>query len=328
MKFFITGSSGFIGSRVVAGLLAKGHEVTGLDRRAPTADLPPGATYVEGDLLDRERMIASVVASRAEVVIHLAAKTGLREAPPDSPHFAANTRGTENLMDGIRQAGTVRRALYTSTKYVYRGAPPAPHREYEPNTSYGRSKAAMEELVWEADGAAAEWCIVRPTTIWGPGMSPHYRKFLRLVRAGRYVHFGAGDSLKHLGFIENTAAQIVGLALAPAEAIQRRVLYVGDYDAIRVGDWAEAFRVAFGAPPIRSIPLPLARLAALAGDGLVKCGWRKFPLTSFRFRNLTEDDLCEMEPTRAICGESPYSLAESAARTARWFNEITEAGKP
>ncbi len=321
MKILVTGSSGFVGKELL-GQLA-GHEVLGLDLREPVS-MPEGMRHVTCDLLDAGGLRRAVDGFCPEVVIHLAAKTGLKKVPPGSPHFAANTVGTVNLMDAVCSCGGVRRVLYTSTKYVYRGAPPAPHREYETNTSYGRSKAEMEEMVWEADGAAPEWCILRPTTIWGPGVSPHYRKFMRMVRGGRYVHFGGGDSLKHLGYVENAAFQIRKLAEVPAEAIHRRVFYVGDYEALRVGDWAEAFREAFGAPPIRSVPRPVARLAAKAGDLLVKCGWRKFPLTTFRFRNLTEDDLCEMEPTREVCGEAPVALEEAVRRTAAWF--VAETG--
>lgn len=318
MKILVTGSSGFIGKELLRQL--GGHEVLGLDSREPES-MPEGMRHVTCDLLDPENLSRALAGFGPEVVIHLAAKTGLKKVPPGSPHFAVNTTGTANLIDAIRSCGGVRRVLYTSSKYVYRGSPPAPHRKYETNTSYGLSKAEMEELVWETDGAAPEWCILRPTTIWGPGVSPHYRKFFRMVRHGKYVHFGNGLSLKHLGYIENVAFQIRRLAEVPGETMHRRIFYVGDYEALRVGDWAEAFRAAFGAPPIRSAPLWLAHGAAVAGDFLVKCGWRKFPLTSFRFRNLTEDDLCEMEPTRQVCGEAPVALDEAVRRTARWFLE-------
>ena len=321
MKFLVTGSSGFIGRGVVEQLLAAGHDVAGFDRRQP--DEPTlGLKHFSGELVDRERVFAVLSRARPEVVIHLAAKTSLKKTPNGHPRFLPNTQGTLNLMEAGRSVGTVRRTLFTSTKYVYRKAPPAPHRIYAPTTDYGRSKAAMEECVWEHDGMVAEWCIVRPTTIWGPGVGPHYQRFLRLVRDGRYVHFGRGDSMKHLGYIENTVWQICRLAEMDGEIIHRKVLYVGDYDAIRVGDWAETLREVYGASPIRSVPVPLASLAAKAGDLLVMCGWKGFPLTTFRFRNLTEDDLCDMEPTRAICGEVPVSLDESARRTVAWLNGL------
>jgi nucleoside-diphosphate-sugar epimerase len=318
MKILVTGSAGFIGRHVVKELVGRGHEVIGLDRRTPLEAMA-GETVVIADLLDAPGLRGIAAEHRPDAAIHLAAKTSLKRVPPGSDHFAANTVGTTNLIAALRDAGTVRRTLYTSSKYVFRGAAVAPHRTYAPNTSYGESKAAMEELVWEADHGPGEWCLVRPTTIWGPGMGPHYQRFLEMIRRGRYVHLGPGDARKHLGYVGNVASQYARLLEAPAAQVDRKVFYAGDYEPLVLREWTESLRRAMNAPPIRSIPLPLARLAGKAGDLIVSCGARKFPFTTFRLSNLIHDDLCDMEPTRQICGELPVD-GESAGRlTAEWF---------
>ena len=198
MKILITGSSGFIGRRVSRRLADAGHKVVGFDLREPLERDDRVEHHTE-DLLNRDGVAELISRTNPEVVVHLAAKIGLKEVPSDSPHFAANTVGTKNLMEAMAESASVRRAVFVSTKYVFRGPPPVAPRTYKPNTAYGRTKAAMEEMIWEADGAVPEWCIARPTTIWGPGMSPHYCRFLRLIREGRYVHFGGGRSLKQVG---------------------------------------------------------------------------------------------------------------------------------
>ncbi len=72
MKVFVTGASGFIGSAVVADLLAHGHDVVGLARSDSAADrvAATGAEVLRGSLDDLASLTAG--ASRADAVIHTA----------------------------------------------------------------------------------------------------------------------------------------------------------------------------------------------------------------------------------------------------------------
>lgn len=321
MRYFITGSSGFIGGSLVQTLRALGHSVAGYDKTPPlTASQPEEFTL--GDILDASLLAESLRSFAPDIVVHLAAKTSLKEVSPGSDHYAANTIGTRNLLDAIESCSSIRRSIFASTKYVCRGRTPEDERDFQPHTSYGRSKAEMEEIIRDRNGGGRDWCIVRPTTVWGPGMGPHYQNFLSLIQRGRYFHIGGAKTRKHLSYVGNFVHQMVRLAEAPSELIHGRVFYFADYDPLTLCEWTETLRKALAAPPIFSIPFSFALPLAKAGDMLVKIGIKNFPFTSFRFKNLTEDDICLVEPTRNVCGDLPYSLASAAEETAAWFHSL------
>jgi nucleoside-diphosphate-sugar epimerase len=98
MRVFITGASGWIGSAVVAELIATGHEVTGLARSDSSAAVltASGAEVIRGDLDDLGILSAS--AGAADAVIHLAFKhdiafSGGFQAAADADRRAVATFG-------------------------------------------------------------------------------------------------------------------------------------------------------------------------------------------------------------------------------------------
>jgi hypothetical protein len=106
---------------------------------------------------------------------------------------------------------------------------------------------------------------------------------------------------------------------APADAIDRRVFYLADYDPIGLEAWADAFQVVLGAPPIRTIPVSVARTAARLGDLLNFLGAKRFPFNSFRLNNVLTAYRVDLSSTRAVCGDLPYTMLDGVAETARWL---------
>ena len=71
MRVFVAGGTGALGRPLVAALLAAGHEVTVLTRRAERAAALRGAGVepVVADAFDAEAVRAAIVAARPEVVV-------------------------------------------------------------------------------------------------------------------------------------------------------------------------------------------------------------------------------------------------------------------
>lgn len=317
----VTGSAGFIGRRVVGDLLRAGAQVHGFDMSAHDfAD----ASFVahRGDLRDPGAVRQVFAQAQPEYVLHLGARTDLTESR-DLAAYAANTDGVRHVMEGISASRRVRRWVCASSQLVCRvGYVPTSDDDYAPNTRYGESKVETERLVRTGDGGGVEWCIVRPTTIWGPGTSAHYQRFYGMIRTGRYVHIGRETALKSYGYVGNAAAQLLRLLVAPAERVNRRTLYVADYEPITLDAWADEFQRQLGAPPIRRLPVAAAVAAAKIGDFVNMVGFPDFPFNSFRLRNVRVAYRFDLAATEAACGPLPYTTSEGVAETVAWLRRV------
>lgn len=321
LRVLVTGTSGFIGGHVAEWLSRSGHLTFGLDRLPPARELAGVQTRI-CDLTRRDSVAELLGTIAPDAIVHLAARTDLDDRA-GLAGYTANTTGVENLLAAIAATPSVRRAICTSSQLVCRvGWVPAHDDDYQPNTAYGESKVLTEQLWKGADGAGREWCIVRPTTIWGPGMNPHYLRFFALIRDGRYFHVGAGPTFKSYGFVGNTAFQLERLLEAPTERMNRRTFYLADYEPLALEDWAEAFRQTLGASRIRTLPRPLARAAALLGDGLNHAGLPSFPFNSFRLRNVLTSYRFDLSATRDVCGPLPYTVTEGVRLTTEWLRRV------
>ncbi len=175
MKIFVTGATGFIGSRVVRRLLEKGYEVKVLVRKSSRLDnikdLPLEIAY--GDITDYKTLEDAI--KDCSVLFHIAADYRLW-VPDPKRLYKTNVEGTVNVMKAAIKRG-VERVVYTSSVATLGLNPDgSPADEETPVTvkdmigHYKRSKFIAEEKVREMikkEGLPA--VIVNPSTPLGPG---------------------------------------------------------------------------------------------------------------------------------------------------------------
>ncbi len=316
MKVLVTGSSGFIGQALVRRLRVAGHHVTGLDKR------PSAMTEYACDILDTAQLAHAVASCSPDAVVHLAARIDLDEKVNLSG-YAANIEGVQNLIEAVRSTPSIQRVIWTSSQLVCRvGYVPRDDTDYNADTLYGQSKVLTEKLVRDTDGAGREWALARPTTVWGPGMSAHYQRFLRMIERGHYFHIGHAPLWKSYSYVENIALQYERMLGASKDAVHRKTFYLADYEPIDLLAWSDAFQQAFGSPPIRHMPLAIAKILARSGDIVNAVGVRKFPFNSFRLNNVLTQYQFDLTPTRAVCGPLPYTMEQGVTETASWLRNI------
>lgn len=151
MRLLVTGGAGYIGGVVAAQLIAAGHEVTVLDDLSTGhADaVPPGATFVEGDLRGSS---AEVLAGGIDAVLHFAAKSLVGESVANPGlYWSNNLGGSIALLEAMR-AADVRTIVFSSTAATYGEPERVPLDETaptRPTSPYGASKLAVDTTLAE-----------------------------------------------------------------------------------------------------------------------------------------------------------------------------------
>ncbi len=316
MKVLVTGGSGFIGTNLIEQIRAgcPGWRVVNVDIARPKLALQ-AEFWADCDILNWPKLHAIFDEFRPEIVIHLGARTDMAGKAVED--YRANSVGTANVIEAVRNADSVSRAIFTSTQYVVGpGRLPSTPDEYRPHTVYGESKVLAEKAVQSA-ALDCVWTIIRPTNVWGPWHPRYPYEFWRVLKQGRYIHPGGAPVVRSYAYVGTVISQILRMLELPAEKVDRRVFYVGDAP-INLIDWVNAFSLALRGKRVTIVPRPLLRTVALLGDAVNAAGGNA-PLFSSRFRSMTEDYPTPMQWTFQVLGEHAVPLQQGVERTVQWL---------
>lgn len=170
MRVVVTGGAGFLGSHIVDALLAQGNDVVVVDdlSTGDRANLDPRADLRIADISDLSALQRELGTHRVDAVVHCAAKTKVVEsmAKPEL-YERVIVGGTRNVLETTRRLGA-RVVVNISTGGAIYGETPVCADEnvpVDPQSNYGRFKAAAEKLVESSDLRAV---TLRLANIYGP----------------------------------------------------------------------------------------------------------------------------------------------------------------
>jgi len=317
-KILITGASGFIGTNLLDSLKNKGYESLNVDIACPRnkAHIP---FWKEIDITNYEQLLACVSEFSPDYILHLAARTDLEGISLSD--YDANTIGVENILKIAKQLKGLKKMIITSSMLVCKGGyTPRNQFDYCPVNSYGKSKVETERIVWE-NKLDCDWAIVRPTSIWGPYFGVPYKDFFDRVLSRRFFHIGHKSNTKTYGYVENAVYQIEQILFSDTVNEYNKIFYLGDIPAVSVEEWANEIATEVKIKILR-VPFFLFKFAAVIGDSLKMIGIN-FPMTSFRLKNMTTDNIVNLENTFRIAPNPPFSRVEGVKKTIEWINSLT-----
>jgi UDP-glucose 4-epimerase len=208
VRVVVTGGAGFIGSHVVAALLARGDEVTVVDdlsngKRENVAD---GARLVVQDI--REGLAGVFGEARPELCCHLAAQVDVRVSVERPEHDASvNVLGTVAVLEAAREHDT--QVVFSSSGGAIYGEcdGPAPEAsERRPLAPYGVSKLAGEEYLAGYNRLyGARHVSLRYGNVYGPRQDPYGEAGVVAIFLGRLAEGEAprifGDGLQTRDYV-------------------------------------------------------------------------------------------------------------------------------
>jgi len=229
MRILVTGGAGFIGSHVVEHLLGRGHEVVALDdfnnyynpafkhRNLAQARQHVKFSLVEADVSNLERVRDVFQNGRLDMVIHLAARAGVRASVKDPFLYQrVNVEGTLNILECARGAG-VKKVTFGSTSSVYGLNARVPFSEEDAllNTAspYSATKLAGEALCRAYSHLhGMDIAVLRFFSVYGPRGRPDMAIYLfsESILQDRTVGvYGDGSSSRDYTYIDDIVQGVV-----------------------------------------------------------------------------------------------------------------------
>jgi len=318
MRAFITGASGFIGSRLMDHLLDSGWAVRAFDlgRRPPDR---PGLEFVEGDVRDAALIDRSI--RGADLVFHLAAALGASRLG-EAGFLAVNEGGTRNVLSAALKNG-VRRAIHFSSAgvlgHVKENAPADENHVLDPRDAYDRTKWAGERAALEIGGQGLDVVVIRPGWVYGPGDRRTF-KLIRSIARGRYILVGRGQTLQTPVFVDDLAG---GTLLAATKGRAGEIYHLAGNEALTVRSMVETIAAACGRKiPRLRIPMGPTRLAAALMGGIFDRIGKEAPLNPSRLAFFLHPKPLAIAKAQAELGYAPKTgFVAGMAVTADWGRE-------
>jgi len=336
-RVFLTGATGFIGSRVAENFCRNGWDVLALVRSIPKANsflnrwhsnTPQSINFVAGDLFagsPSERMQLFMRCMQdASAVIHLA------EAKVRESEFAVkNIKTLGLLLEAARSTPTIERFVFVSA-FMAGGLPqPLPDILTEevtgvefPDPYYQWKRMGERLVIRAAKGSHFAYSIVRPALVYGPN-AEWLTGMLKLIRAvGKYLIPlpENGNALLGTVHVEDAAATIA--ISADSNEARNQIIHAVDIGRTTYSDWlAEIAKNSGWKMNVVSVPRGIVTILGKTADALTSVTGIHYGAYLWA-QVLSQGCGYSNEKMKSICGSLRYpTIREGIPSMMKWFLE-------
>jgi UDP-glucuronate 4-epimerase len=273
MKAIVTGAAGFIGSHLCERLLKEQWTVVGIDnfdnfydpkiKHGNIKDCLRNERFrlVEADIRDADS-INKAAAEGADVIVHLAARAGVRPSIEQPALYTdVNVNGTVAMLEAARN-NHIKKFVFASSSSVY-GNPgsPGPFSEDDnvdfPISPYAATKKAGELIchTYHHLYGISMTCL-RYFTVYGPRQRPDLaiHKFTRLIEEGKPIPvYGDGSMMRDFTYIDDI---IDGTVAGINKCAGYNIYNLGESRPIKLNDLIAEIEKALGKKAVKEY-LPL-----------------------------------------------------------------------
>jgi nucleoside-diphosphate-sugar epimerase len=323
----VTGATGFIGHRLVERLTQEdGVKIRALARSKEKGEKfvkelsPFPVEIVLGDLSNLESL--KKAASGCQIIFHCAAWASDRGTRED--FFIANVTGTKNIVEAAKSA-KCEKFIHVSSISVYGFNPKNGTDEtfpYDPTSGlYSETKVESEKVVKNAmEKEKFPAVIIRPGSVYGPRSGAWTVRPVKAIKDGKMFLIAGGTGTCNYVYIDNLIDAM--LMATKDDKVLGQDFIVTDG---RSAEWNEFFGYygkMFGINKLKSLPLPIAYLAALVMEISEKITGKKAPITRVAIGFLTRRATYNIHKAKSVLGYEPkINLAEGMKLTEEWLRK-------